>query len=196
MTFQSIAQLQSAPETRVLLEDDDVRIDFQSSKLVRVDGRPVHLTEHEQELLLFLTSLEGRVATTSMLVRSLYRLGPAPRDLKIFGVIIHRIRTAFIKRNPFAGAAVRTVWGRGYAFGRRRATMSVPDGFPAVDCRWVASKKAVLLDAVAEQRVTVRELTRMYPDLSAEEFLEWQRGYEKRGHAGLFTTSTKTGPVR
>jgi hypothetical protein len=59
---------------------------------------------------------------------------------------------------------------------------------PAPDTkRWVARRKAVVVDAVRSGAISLEEACRRY-ELSVEEFLAWQRAIEAHGVAGLRVT--------
>ena len=59
---------------------------------------------------------------------------------------------------------------------------------PPVDTkRWVARRKAVVVDAVRQGFITLEEACRRYR-LSVEEFHAWQRAIEAHGVAGLRVT--------
>ena len=53
--------------------------------------------------------------------------------------------------------------------------------------RWVARRKAVVVDAVRNGAISLEEACRRY-ELSVEEFLAWQRAIELHGVAGLRVT--------
>ena len=53
--------------------------------------------------------------------------------------------------------------------------------------RWVARRKAVVVNAVRSGAITLEEVCRRY-ELSVEEFLGWQRAIEAHGVAGLRVT--------
>ncbi len=53
--------------------------------------------------------------------------------------------------------------------------------------RWVARRKAVVVNAVRSGAITLEEVCRRY-ELSVEEFLAWQRAIETHGVAGLRVT--------
>jgi transposase-like protein len=63
-------------------------------------------------------------------------------------------------------------------------TMDLP---PPDTKRWVARRKAVIVDAVRSGAITLDEVCRRY-DLSVEEFRAWQRAIETHGVAGLRVT--------
>jgi hypothetical protein len=59
---------------------------------------------------------------------------------------------------------------------------------PPVDTkRWVARRKAVVVDAVRNGAISLEEACRRY-ELSVEEFLAWRRAIEAHGVAGLRVT--------
>jgi len=53
--------------------------------------------------------------------------------------------------------------------------------------RWVARRKAVIVNAVRSGAITLEEVCRRY-ELSVEEFLAWRRAIETHGVAGLRVT--------
>ena len=58
---------------------------------------------------------------------------------------------------------------------------------PPYTMRWVARRKAAVVAAVRNGRITMEEALRRY-QLSEEEFLSWQRTFETHGLAGLRVT--------
>ena len=53
--------------------------------------------------------------------------------------------------------------------------------------RWVARRKAIIVNAVRSGVISLEEVCRRY-ELSVEEFLGWQRAIETHGVAGLRVT--------
>jgi hypothetical protein len=58
---------------------------------------------------------------------------------------------------------------------------------PADTKRWVARRKAVVVNAVRSGAISLEEVCRRY-ELSVEEFLAWKRAIEAHGVAGLRVT--------
>jgi transposase-like protein len=58
---------------------------------------------------------------------------------------------------------------------------------PANTRRWVVRRKAAVVAAVENGKITLEEACRRY-QLSEEEFRSWQRTYQSHGLAGLRTT--------
>jgi len=58
---------------------------------------------------------------------------------------------------------------------------------PADTRRWVARRKAAVVAAVQNGKITLEEACRRY-QLSEEEFRSWQRAYQSHGLAGLRAT--------
>ena len=58
---------------------------------------------------------------------------------------------------------------------------------PANTKRWIVRRKAAVVAAVRNGRITLEEACRRY-QLSEEEFLGWQRAFEAYGLKGLRTT--------
>jgi Protein of unknown function (DUF1153) len=70
---------------------------------------------------------------------------------------------------------------------RARLMESLP---PPNTKRWVVRRKAAVVAAVRGGGITMEEACRYY-QLSEEEFLSWERAFEKHGLAGLRTTRTQ-----
>jgi len=68
-----------------------------------------------------------------------------------------------------------------------RAGASVLELPPPDTKRWVARRKAVVVDAVRSGAISLEEACQRY-QLSVEEFLGWQRAIESHGVAGLRVT--------
>ena len=68
-----------------------------------------------------------------------------------------------------------------------RVSASLPELPPPDTKRWVARRKAVVVDAVRNGAISIEEACRRY-ELSVEEFLAWQRAIESHGVAGLRVT--------
>ena len=64
---------------------------------------------------------------------------------------------------------------------------TVVDLPPSDTKRWVARRKAVVVNAVSSGAISLEEACRRY-ELSVEEFLAWQRAIEAHGVAGLRVT--------
>ena len=70
------------------------------------------------------------------------------------------------------------------------------DDLPPTDTkRWVAGRKAAVVNAVHSGAIGLEEACRRY-ELSAEEFLSWERGIEAHGVAGLRLTRLQNLPRR
>jgi hypothetical protein len=68
-----------------------------------------------------------------------------------------------------------------------RSSATVIDLPPPDTKRWVARRKAVVVNAVRSGAITLEEVCRRY-ELSVEEFLGWQHAIEAHGVAGLRVT--------
>jgi Protein of unknown function (DUF1153) len=68
-----------------------------------------------------------------------------------------------------------------------RKSAAVIDLPPPDTKRWVARRKAVVVNAVRAGAISLEEVCRRY-ELSVEEFLAWQRAIEAHGVAGLRVT--------
>lgn len=68
-----------------------------------------------------------------------------------------------------------------------RISATVIDLPPPDTKRWVARRKAVVVNAVRSGAVSLEEVCRRY-ELSVEEFLAWQHAIDTHGVAGLRVT--------
>src|SRR5204863_9731829 len=68
-----------------------------------------------------------------------------------------------------------------------RTSATIVDLPPPDTKRWVARRKAVVVNAVRSGAISLEEVCRRY-ELSVEEFLAWQRAIETHGVAGLRVT--------
>jgi two-component system cell cycle response regulator CtrA len=82
------------------------------AKTVEVDGRPVHLTVKEYQMLELLSLRKGTTLTKEMFLNHLYG-GMDEPELKIIDVFICKLRK---KLSEATGGEnyIETVWGRGY----------------------------------------------------------------------------------
>jgi two-component system, cell cycle response regulator CtrA len=82
------------------------------TKTVEVDGKPVHLTGKEYQMLELLSLRKGTTLTKEMFLNHLYG-GMDEPELKIIDVFICKLRK---KLSEATGGEnyIETVWGRGY----------------------------------------------------------------------------------
>lgn len=155
--------------------------------VVRVNGSPIRLTKQETDFLFFLFAGKGTVRTKKMFFAELYAHG-RNIDIKIFDVLACKIRLKLEQATPKAGRALKTIWGRGYAWGEPYKTaVPITKIELPTDQRWTPSRKSLVIEAVLKSKVAVAEVLDAYPNLSPEELLEWRDGYHM-GHRGLRTT--------
>ena len=82
------------------------------AKTVDVDGRPVHLTGKEYQMLELLSLREGTTLTKEMFLNHLYG-GMDEPELKIIDVFICKLRKKLAEATGGENY-IETVWGRGY----------------------------------------------------------------------------------
>lgn len=82
---------------------------------VRVEGRPVHLTPLEFDLLWYLSSLPGQVLTREELLQIVWNGRGSERNLRTVDAYIRRLRQ---KLQPSSASSwrIRTIYGQGYRF--------------------------------------------------------------------------------
>ncbi|MDX1917050.1 MAG: response regulator transcription factor, partial [Rickettsiaceae bacterium] len=90
---------------------DKVAINL-DTRIVEVDGRPVHLTNKEYAILELLAMRKGTVLTKEMFLNHLYG-GMDEPEIKIIDVFVCKLRK---KLADLAGGTnyIETIWGRGY----------------------------------------------------------------------------------
>lgn len=81
---------------------------------VNVDGRDVHLTAKEFDLLLFMASAKGQVFTRAQLMDQVWDYTYAA-DASTVTVHVRRLREK-IEADPMRPRFIKTVWGVGYKF--------------------------------------------------------------------------------
>jgi DNA-binding winged helix-turn-helix (wHTH) protein len=91
-------------------------------RIALLDGRPVHLTRLEYDLLLYLAESAGRVLTRGQLLRQVWGYG-SPGGGRTVDVHIRRLRAKLRGRGP----AISTVRGIGYRMDRATRVAVVRD---------------------------------------------------------------------
>jgi len=82
-------------------------------KIVRVEGRAIHLTVREYQMLELLAVSAERLVTKSGFLDHIYG-GLDEPGLKIIDVYICKLRKRLEAASPGAGRMLETIWGRGY----------------------------------------------------------------------------------
>ena len=160
---------------------------FKNGK-VTVNRTDVRLTEYEHAFLLTLARGRGLIRTPRMLAAALYD-GEPEVDLGIFKTFVYKIRAKLGEKHAHAEQAVRKVWGRGYSFGEPRVKPAdSQDRFPDANGIWTPLRKEFVLEEVLSGRAAMDDIRKYYPDLSDDEFSEWQQLYRRYGQSGLRTT--------
>lgn len=91
----------------------DLSVDI-AARIVQVDGRRVHLTGKEYEILEMLCLRKGSTLTKAMFMAHLYG-GRDEANEKIVDVFICKLRKKLAKAGTNGSGYIETVWGRGYA---------------------------------------------------------------------------------
>jgi DNA-binding winged helix-turn-helix (wHTH) protein len=91
-------------------------------RIALLDGRPVHLTRLEYDLLLYLAESAGRVLTRGQLLRQVWGYG-SPGGGRTVDVHIRRLRAKLRNRGP----GISTVRGIGYRMDRANRVAVVRD---------------------------------------------------------------------
>ena len=94
-----------------VIKTGDIEVNL-DAKTVEVDGRAVHLTGKEYQILELLSLRKGTTLTKEMFLNHLYG-GMDEPELKIIDVFICKLRKKLANANN-GESHIETVWGRGY----------------------------------------------------------------------------------
>lgn len=84
------------------------------ARAVRVEGRFVHLTGREYQIVEALMVRKGATLSKGALMDRLYCGMADEPDMKIVDVFVCKVRKKLAQVSPAAAAVLTTVWGRGY----------------------------------------------------------------------------------
>ena len=92
-----------------------------TARVVRVCGRPVHLSGREFQLLELLMLRKGATLSKAAIMDRIYAGSPDEPDMKIVDVFVCKIRRKLADAAALAGASppsagrlIKTIWGHGY----------------------------------------------------------------------------------
>ena len=102
-------------EPKRYLNSDSLRLDLDTEQ-VTVDGRPVHLTPTEYQLLALLMRRGGAVVGVDEILQSVWGAQEWDGARQLIKVNIQRLRQK-IEADPRTPRFVLNQWGRGYRFG-------------------------------------------------------------------------------
>jgi two-component system, cell cycle response regulator CtrA len=94
------------------------------TRVVSVDGRPVHLTGKEYRILELLSRRKGTTLTKEMFLDHLYG-GMDEPEIKIIDVFICKLRKKLAQATG-GSHYIETVWGRGYVLREPAANPGLP----------------------------------------------------------------------
>lgn len=143
-----------------------------SSNGVSVNRVFLKLTSAEQKLLAYLSTGCGMCRTHAMLEKHVFGSNPGyDRSAKL----VRTIRKKLCALHPDAGGVIRTVPGRGYAFGLPERKAFVREGctLPSPHMNWKTATKKGVAQVLVFGNVSREYLLSRYPDLSDEELDEW-----------------------
>ncbi len=83
------------------------------TKMAKINGRPLHLTTKEYQILELLTLRMGMTYTKEMILNHLYG-GMDEPEIKIIDVFICKLRKKLTKMSGDGNNYIETIWGRGY----------------------------------------------------------------------------------
>ncbi|PIT91462.1 hypothetical protein COU17_00530 [Candidatus Kaiserbacteria bacterium CG10_big_fil_rev_8_21_14_0_10_49_17] len=159
---------------------------------VTVNHKSIDVTKSEWILLAAIAFNRGKVRTRRMLLACLYPEAEKEADAKILDVMICKIRAKLEKAHPAAGECLRSVWGRGYAFGLPSRESSPVAGLDMPSSpRWVRKHKMKIVGLLRSGEINTKQVLAHYPDLSEDELLEWFGGYSEYGEKGLLATKVQ-----
>ena len=101
----------SAPNCPSTIRTGDLVVDL-NTRVVSVDGKPVHLTGKEYGILELLSLRKGTTITKEMFLNHLYG-GVDEPELKIIDVFVCKLRKKLAQATG-GNHYIETIWGRGY----------------------------------------------------------------------------------
>lgn len=104
----------SKGHAQAIIETGPIAINL-DAKVCTVEGRPVHLTGKEYQMLELLSLRKGATLTKDMFLNHLYG-GMDEPEIKIIDVFICKLRKKLrdASEDGSAGTHLETIWGRGY----------------------------------------------------------------------------------
>jgi len=169
--------------------DGEVLVTVDPIGEIAVNGQWVRLTKSRRKLLAYLASGDGMVRSKRMLMRCLYPLRENEAEIKIIDVHMCKIRDVLWRMKIGAEECVRSVWGRGYAFGfPSSARRPICDAIVPNAQRWTPSRKLRIVALLEDGELTREDVLAHYTDLSDEELNEWVEGYARYEERGLKST--------
>ena len=104
---RSQGQYESAIKAHNLIVDT-------SNHTTKLEGKPLHLTSKEQDILEILITRKGKILTKEYLMHQLYDDSFEP-DVKIIDVFVCKLRKKLYDASGGLNY-IETIWGRGYSF--------------------------------------------------------------------------------
>ena len=99
------------PKSRSTIRTGKLTVNL-DTRVVTVDGNPVHLTGKEYDILELLSLRKGATLTKEMFLNHLYG-GTGEPELKIIDVFVCKLRKKLAQATG-GSHYIETVWGRGY----------------------------------------------------------------------------------
>jgi DNA-binding winged helix-turn-helix (wHTH) protein len=154
------------------------------TRVVTVDGQPLHLTGKEYGVLELLSLRKGTTLTKEMLLNHLYGGFDEP-ELRLIDTFVYHLRKKLVEATG-GQHYIETEWGRGYVL----RDLPDPAVAPEPKLQWTPRRKAELVEAVKLGKMTLEETLRRH-QLTEEEFSAWRHLYDAHGLPGLRTTRTQ-----
>lgn len=143
-----------------------------SSNGVSVNRVFLKLTSTEQKFLAYLAAGRGMCRTHAMLEKNVFG---SNRGYDRSANLVRTIRKKLSALHPDAGGVIRTLRGRGYAFGMPERKAHIREGctLPSPDMNWTTTTKKRIAQVLGFGNVSREYLFSRYPELSVEELDEW-----------------------
>jgi len=143
-----------------------------SSNGVSVNRVFLKLASAEQKFLAYLSTGCGMCRTHAMLEKNVFGGNPGYNRS---ANLVRTIRKKLDGLHPDAGGVIRTVRGRGYAFGvpERKAVIREGCTLPSPDMKWKTVTKKGVAQVLMLGKVSREYILSRYPDVSSEELDEW-----------------------
>lgn len=155
-----------------------------------INGRLVGLSGPKQTLLAFLIRRMDSTVTRQEMFDHLERAGFPSRTEKELWSYLHAIRRAIAVGKTGPSLALWFITGKGYVLASVASDfrpLYQTLGLPHPGGRWSPERKKLVVDAIRQNKLTLEDALREYPNTDKEEILSWMARYERYGQVGLKT---------
>lgn len=155
-----------------------------------INGSLVGLTGSKRALLAFLIKRMNSIVTKKEMFDHLERAGFSSRTEKDLWNYLHAIRRAVAVRKAKSSLVLWFITDKGYmlaSIASELLPLYQTLGLPHPGGRWIPERKKLVVEAIAQNKLTLEEAVNTYPNTDKEEIIGWMARYERYGQVGLKT---------